>query len=941
MKNTLLFKLVSFALFIFCSMSAQSQNVAITDDDSYTANSSAMLDIKSLSKGMLVPRLTTVQRNAVSNPATGLLVFDTDVLSFYFYNGTSWTNLSSGNASGIIGYTAPDKVYLNDINDKFGIGTISPNGKLDVKSDVSIGNEKPIFNVVNSTGDTVFAVYEQGVRINVYDDPLAKATSSKGGFAVGGFSPAKAGVTNEYLRITPDSIRLYVEDDPLAKANTSKGGFAVGGFSPAKAGFTNEYLRITPDSVRIYIEEGSVDKANTSKGGFAVGGFSPAKAGLTNEYLRITNDSTRIYTTDTTKGFGVQNIGASSKSSYMQLTPKNYLIGHQAGNALSSNIANTGKYNTFLGYEAGYNNTIGNKNYFIGYRSGYKNIDGYSNIFIGDSAGLSNTTGNRNVFIGNQSGINNTIGNFNVFLGYEAGTSNTSGQWNTFIGYQAGRTNATSGYNVFIGYNAGFSNTGGNWNVFVGRDAGKSNVGGFSNVFIGDQAGQSNIDGPYNMFIGGRAGRDNTSGYNNIFIGERCGQPNTTGSNNLFMGTWTGGSNSIGSQNLFLGVSAGYSNVSGTGNVFLGYEAGHDETGSNKLYIANSSTNPPLIYGDFASGFIGLGTTNPFCGIDVEKASNGATFGKFGNCNPLYLIGCNPNIGFNTYWGGTGWKFGKGSSNQYAGIFSVDPTTGTIGFITTNAGNADATCTTTERLTILQNGNVGIGNSSPTAQLDITGTNATGIKYIKTGSKDARITVGDPTKSWSISSGWSVAGDFSIVEEGVAGDRLYIKQGGNIGVGTVTPAQKLSVNGNICYVGSIGACSDIRYKKNVTNLNNSLSNILQLQGVNYYWKTDEFPENNFTKEKQIGFIAQDIEKFYPEVILTDNNGYKSVDYSRLTPILVEAIKEQQQQIETLNLKNAQLQNDNIILKDKVKEVDNIKAEVEKIKSLLNFDSLNK
>lgn len=220
-------------IYIFFFKNINSQNIAITDDDTYTANSSAMLDVKSLTKGMLVPRLTSVQRNAISNPATGLLVFDTDFLSFYYFNGTQWINLATGNTSNIIGYTSPDKVYLSDVNDKFGIGTVSPIGKLEVKSDLSVGIEKPIFNVVNSTGDTVFAVYEQGVRVNVYDDPLTKTSGSKGGFAVGGFSPNKS-ITNEYLRITPDSVRIYIEEGNPAKTSGSKGGFAVGGFSPNK-----------------------------------------------------------------------------------------------------------------------------------------------------------------------------------------------------------------------------------------------------------------------------------------------------------------------------------------------------------------------------------------------------------------------------------------------------------------------------------------------------------------------------------------------------------------------------------------------------------------------------------------------------------------------------------------------------------------------------------
>ncbi len=91
------------------------------------------------------------------------------------------------------------------------------------------------------------------------------------------------------------------------------------------------------------------------------------------------------------------------------------------------------------------------------------------------------------------------------------------------------------------------------------------------------------------------------------------------------------------------------------------------------------------------------------------------------------------------------------------------------------------------------NGNVGLGTTNPLAKLDVASTSVSGIRYIKSGSKDARITVGDPTKSWSMASGWATAGDFSIIEEGVAGDRLYIKQGGSVGIGTTSPANALHV----------------------------------------------------------------------------------------------------------------------------------------------------
>jgi hypothetical protein len=72
--------------------------------------------------------------------------------------------------------------------------------------------------------------------------------------------------------------------------------------------------------------------------------------------------------------------------------------------------------------------------------------------------------------------------------------------------------------------------------------------------------------------------------------------------------------------------------------------------------------------------------------------------------------------------------------------------------------------------------------------------------------------------------------------------------------------------------------------------------------VNYYWKQEEFINMNFSDKMQTGFIAQDLEKIFPEMVFTDEKGYKSVDYSRLTPVLVETIKEQQKQIKAINKK---------------------------------------
>jgi photosystem II stability/assembly factor-like uncharacterized protein len=153
-------------------------------------------------------------------------------------------------------------------------------------------------------------------------------------------------------------------------------------------------------------------------------------------------------------------------------------------------------------------------------------------------------------------------------------------------------------------------------NTFIGVYAGASNSGSY-NTFLGYGAGYFNTTGVHNTFSGYKAGHFSTTGNFNTFSGYLTGHLNTTGSQNTFSGYQAGFSNTEGNFNTFSGFQAGYSNTTGSGNVFLGYQAGYNETGDNKLYIANSSSNPPLIYGDFSTGDVGIGTTSPAAKLEV------------------------------------------------------------------------------------------------------------------------------------------------------------------------------------------------------------------------------------------------------------------------------------------------------------------------------------
>ena len=95
---------------------------------------------------------------------------------------------------------------------------------------------------------------------------------------------------------------------------------------------------------------------------------------------------------------------------------------------------------------------------------------------------------------------------------------------------------------------------------------------------------------------------------------------------------------------------------------------------------------------------------------------------------------------------------------------------------------------------------------------------------------------------------------------------------------------------------SLVAPSDERYKKNIQQLEQSLDKVTHLTGVSYEWKTEEYGDRGFKEGRQIGLIAQEVEKVFPELVQTDSDGYKGVAYDKLVPVLIEAVKEQQKEI---------------------------------------------
>lgn len=362
-----------------------------------------------------------------------------------------------------------DTIYYIDGN--VGIGTMDPRSTLSVFG--STANDSAIFEVKNNDGHTVFAVYNEGVRIFV-EDNQGGTKGPKGGFAIGGFNDSKQS-NYEFFRVTPDSVRIYLDE---GATKGTKGGFAIGGFERAK-GLTGDIMHMSEDNYFIGYESGS-------------------------------NITTGLYNSFFGYQAGVMNNTGSN----------NLFMGYQTGY-----INTLGSYNVFLGTKSGYSNVSGLSNVFIGQESGYTNDGGSYNVFLGTLAGNENISGQQNVYLGQQAGEYSSEGSYNVAIGTLSGRSNAEGLSNVFIGNSSGMNTTDGSYNVFIGTLAGSENITGKGNVYVGQQAGRYNTEGSYNVVVGDLAGENNLLGEKNVFLGYTAGYNETSS-NRLYIDNNTDQGN-------------------------------------------------------------------------------------------------------------------------------------------------------------------------------------------------------------------------------------------------------------------------------------------------------------------------------------------------------------------------------------------------------------------------------
>ncbi|PWB38529.1 MAG: hypothetical protein C3F02_03325 [Parcubacteria group bacterium] len=205
-------------------------------------------------------------------------------------------------------------------------------------------------------------------------------------------------------------------------------------------------------------------------------------------------------------------------------------------------------------------------------------------------------------------------GTANVFLGRRAGSFSVSGTNNVGIGNDALNIISTGQYNVVIGNQAGKFITSATHDVGIGAWSLGLVTTGVNNTAVGGDSGRMLVDGHYNVFLGQSAGYSLRTASSNVIVGYKAG--------------YGAGNDDTASNNVLLGFKAGYSQETGSGNVFIGNNAGYFETGSNKLYITNSDTNIPLIYGNFSATTprVGIANNTPAYTLDVGGSIRGTSY---------------------------------------------------------------------------------------------------------------------------------------------------------------------------------------------------------------------------------------------------------------------------------------------------------------------------
>ncbi|MEE9431630.1 MAG: tail fiber domain-containing protein [Melioribacteraceae bacterium] len=359
--------------------------------------------------------------------------------------------------------------------------------------------------------------------------------------------------------------------------------------------------------------------------------------------------------------------------------------------------------------------------------------------------------------------------------------------------------------------------------------------------------------------------------------------------------------------------------------------AGWTDTGA-KIHTTTSSNK------------VGIGTTNPNSLLSVGGDGSGtATISCVNNgINQQGIFA--KSTGYSSYG-----VFGKATGDESYGIYGEATADGSIGV----SGSATATGAVPNwGGQFHASGDLGVGVSgSATATGSVqnyggyfraSGNSGRGVYGEATGSTGYGI-YGKATTGRGVygqaTTGYGVFGSAN----GIGGNGVITEAHGEDGRAIAAYASGLNgwagwFSGRVYVSGTFSNPSDKRFKKNITPLKSVLKSLDKIEGYTYNWKVEDYPERKFNNDKlQVGVIAQDLEKVYPNLVTTDRDGYKSVDYIKLSVITMQAVKElneklknqelsveyQDKRLKELEKQNLEYRNENASLENRLSKIESL------------------
>ena len=373
-----------------------------------------------------------------------------------------------------------------------------------------------------------------------------------------------------------------------------------------------------------------------------------------------------------------------------------------------------------------------------------------------------------------------------------------------------------------------------------------------------------------------------------------------------------------------------YTNLSNPVNVFaLGNSAYVASYGNNRLCVFDLDNNNGIAvtptgvvttgtqwqtapYNALyrSNGYVGIGTSVPQQRLHI--VGNGAIEGSLGigTTSPqstLHVEGnttLNGNTGIGLLYPNAPLQFSNTTANRKMVLYEIVNNDHQFYGFGINSGvlryqvystvdnhvfyAGSSASTSNELMRIKGNGNVGIGNNNPTRPLSFPASLGEKILLYPGGAGEVGIGVyGNELRLHADNPGAKV----SFGTQDNAGNFTEAARA------QISGAYGFYINGSLWANGTTYA-SDERFKQNITAIQSPLQKLMQLNGVEYEMKVSEFPKNNFQPGRQMGLLAQNVEKVVPEAV-NELDGYKGVDYARLVPLLIESIKELKKEIEEL------------------------------------------